>query len=112
MQQTHCIYLKMGKLKEMLSQEGYANLVEIPNQGLCGILHLMFTFGLCTGLTKFGYDRRYCYHSEKEATDALVEWTGESEHPSGNWIKCKGSCVDLRNPLYISKEIGPIAREM
>lgn len=81
-------------------EEEYDNLKEVPNHGLCGNLRLMFTSAVVVGLDQYGYDRRYCYHTMDEAVKALKEWDGLREHPSGNWIKCKGSCNNLRNKNY------------
>lgn len=82
-------------LIDILRKEGYTALMNIPSQGICGIYKFMFTYGLVVGLQRDTYDRRYCYKTYEEALIALCIWSGEEEHPQGDWIKCKGSCGDI-----------------
>jgi hypothetical protein len=84
--------------------EGYFNIKQIPNHGSCANLQLLFTTAVVVGLDAIGYDRRYCFHTAIEAIKSLNEWDGTIEHPGGNWIKCKGSCHELRNPNYKENE--------
>lgn len=78
------------ELKEHLEKEGYKFLKEIDGHGLCGIYKFLFTFGLVLGIDSIGYKGRYCYGSELEAVEALINWTGQGD-PPGNWIKYKGA---------------------
>lgn len=63
----------------------------------CGIKRFNFTTALVVGLDALGYQRRYCYEYEFDACSALARWDGEG-HPSGPWIKCKGTGIDILNP--------------
>lgn len=84
---------------ESLSQEHYYDLKVTPGRGICGLRDFIFTTGLCYGLDETGYAGRYCYHTEKEAEDALHVWNG-ADNPTGNWIKHKTRNKDLHNPNY------------
>jgi len=87
---------------EYLNAIGYENIVKIDNKW-CGLSRFAFTTGLLVGLDKTGYERRYCFHNWAGALESLLIWDGK-DHPSGNWIKCKGiyrgEAVDMANPNY------------
>ncbi len=59
------------------------------------------TYGLFVDLHDMGYERRYCYETLEEAVAGLNGW-GDTLHPPGPWIKCKGRLggqyVDMLNP--------------
>ncbi len=80
---------------------GYYNIKELHGK-LVGLLSFALTTGLVVGIDRTGYSRRYCYEFEDEAKAALEAMDNHAEHPSGNWIKCKGTYkglpVDLLNP--------------
>jgi hypothetical protein len=89
-------------LIEFFKANGYENVTKINNKW-CGLIRLAFTSGLVVGLNQYGYERRYCFHTWSEALESLLVWDG-IDHPSGNWIKCKGTykdfCGDIPNPNY------------
>lgn len=76
---------------QMLKENGYYNIREVPGRGICGLTGFIFTVGLVEGLTEFGYSGRYCYPREKilEAVIAIEVWDGKDD-PKGDWIKYKG----------------------
>lgn len=76
-------------LIKLLELEGYRDIREIPNRGLCGIRPFLYTSGLCYGLNEHGYDGRFCYTTYMEARVALELWDG-GENPVGQWKKHKG----------------------
>jgi hypothetical protein len=80
-------------LKEYLITQDYFDLKEIPGQGMCGLLRMLFTVGLVVGIEEHGYRGRYCYDSLAEAKSALNEWDGTGD-PNYNWIKWKGEGGD------------------
>lgn len=88
-------------LKEFLESEGYYAIREIDGK-VCGLHNYMYTCGLVVGLTRIGYDRRYCYPSVMSAAVALENYTDTSKHATGPWIKCKGRFegkpIDMLNP--------------
>ena len=60
---------------------------------------MLFTIGLCYGITEAGYEGRYCYPVESAALAivALHSWSGEGD-PIGPWIKHKGGTGEYSNP--------------
>lgn len=91
------------ELAHFLSKEGYYQLKEIQNRGMCGLFRLAFTVGLFCNLDEGGYSYRYCFHNNAEAIDAINSWDGVND-PPGNWIKRKGEGGDYINPNYIKEE--------
>ena len=92
----HKIALSFQRLELSLTRDGYSNLRVIDGK-VCGLHVYLMTVGLVVGLNENGYERRYCYEHAQDACRALLSWDGRG-HPSGPWIKCKGSCGDLLNP--------------
>ena len=70
--------------------QGYFDLREVPNYGLCGLHRFAFTVGLVVGIDEHSYVGRYCYQSLMDARVALAVWDGVDD-PSGEWIKYKGA---------------------
>jgi hypothetical protein len=81
-----------------LEKEGYYNIKEIPNKGLCALYRFAFTTGLVIGIHSIGYIGRYCYQLHADAVKAINEWDGVGD-PSGNWIKYKGEGGERSNNL-------------
>lgn len=76
---------------------------EIEGLGIVGIMPFLFTWGLCVrvnpgDLANF-YSYRFCYPDLQECLADFWEWSGEGL-PAGNWIKQKGSGLDVSNPNY------------
>lgn len=97
--------LEDGQLKNILTDFEYFNLCE--HEGIVyGLSNYMFTTGIVVGLTKFFYERRYCYPDLRSASDGLIQWAARDfkDHPPGPWIKVKGSYkgepIDELNPEY------------
>jgi hypothetical protein len=86
-------------LENFLLENGYENLREIPEKGVCGLMRFAFTTGLVIGLDEAGYYGRYCYSSRKDAETALSNWDGNGD-PEGEWIKYKGEGGERRNTNY------------
>ena len=91
--------MEKEELIEFLKKEGYYNLREIPNRGLCGLRQFIFTVGLVEGLGEHSYNGRYCYPNEliKDSVIAIELWDGEGD-PIGGWIKHKGFRGEYNNP--------------
>lgn len=86
----------------MLRTKNYPSLVAERGQQICDknkytdytrfsdgrdacIAPLMFTHAILAGLTEWGYEDRWCYHSIWDAMEAIAEWKardGEGE-PTG-----------------------------
>lgn len=87
-------------LQHVLYANGYTDLRRIGD-AVCGLHRFNFTTGLVVALDHECYGRRYCYEYEADARIALLAWDGIG-HPSGPWIKAKGSGLDLFNPALIA----------
>ena len=59
--------------------EGYAFLREVPDHGICGIRHLIYTTAIFCDLDYTGYGERYCFDHAYEAAMALAKWDGVTE---------------------------------
>lgn len=85
------------ELRDSLERDGYSELRVIPGRGICGVIRMIFTTGLCHGLDEYSREGRWCYPTMSEAVIALNEWNGEGD-PSGEWIKYKGRTEYSRIP--------------
>lgn len=93
--------LLMGRymdIYQQLTAEGY-QCVRVTTSGkYVGVMGFIYTAGLCIGLDKYGYERRYCYATKREAIAACTIWDGNGD-PPGNWIKMKSAKGEKINPL-------------
>lgn len=89
------------KLETKLKENGYVEIREVPNVGICALRGFMFTVGLVVGLDENSFRYRYCYPHKNagDAVGALRAWDGTGD-PLGNWIKKKGDGFDETNPNY------------
>lgn len=81
----------------------YFYMRKIPNQGVCGLDKMIFTWALCCDISEddwdYPYGYRYCYEFFCDAIYALEHWDGKG-HPPGPWIKRKGHNGDVINPEF------------
>lgn len=82
---------------DVLQELGYEHIRFIEPRGFCGIIRMIYTVGLVSGLDQSGYQHRWCYPDWASASHALSEWNGISD-PPGDWIKHKGKGGDYSNP--------------
>jgi hypothetical protein len=91
-------------LSTALAASGYTDVCILQNR-VCALKAFPFTTAVVAGVDLIGYERRYCYEhladaqAAQAAQAALTAWDGRG-HPSGPWIKCKGTGIDLFNPAY------------
>lgn len=88
----------LESLKQILIENGYFNLKEIPNRGLCALNRFAFTTGLCYNITENEYEGRFCYNTMAEATKAIESWSGIGSPTDSDWIKHKGRKAEYPNP--------------
>jgi len=88
---------KETPLLSFLREQGYSQIREVPNQGVCALSRFAFTTGLLVGCTRTQYKGRFCYPSFADAKSALASWDGVNL-PPGNWIKYKGEDGEFANP--------------
>ncbi len=96
--------MESNELIKELESMLYSNVKELPGRGLCGIMPMAFTTGLCYGMDLSGLEGRYCFEHRSEAIQALATWDGTGD-PSGNWIKHKGY-TEYRNLNYLKVKTG------
>lgn len=84
-----------------LKEQGYSDIREIGDRGLCGLFRFVFTTGLVYGLDDWGYNGRFCFENMADAKEALDNWDGIND-PSGDWIKHKGKKGEYSNPNKIN----------
>lgn len=65
-----------AKLLVFLDKEGYHCLTEVPDQGICGVMKLGYTWGLFVDLDYTGYGNRYCFKYVDDAVVQLRKWDG------------------------------------
>ena len=87
-------------LMDFLHKEGYTNLRQLENKGICGISQSLFTFDLYYGLSASVWAGKYMFDSYNEALESLNNWTNTNTDPPGNWVKHKGE-TEYSNPNYI-----------
>lgn len=92
--------MEKNELIEWLRSQGYSNFREIPGQGLCAIMRLLFFYGLFVGITKEKYDGYYSYPFQTDCKDAIEDWNGEGD-PPGYWLKYKGIDGERNNTKII-----------
>ena len=75
------------ELMQYLYNEGYRFMRQVPDNGICGVMPMLFTTGLFVDMEQHGYSHRFCYETPQEALVALKGWSGEGD-PVG-YIKRK-----------------------
>jgi hypothetical protein len=82
--------IELEEVRDSWEPEGTTNMERMPDGKIVGVHRFIFTHGLMVGLTKAGYDYRFCYGSLVEAQGALRDWKekGFVGEPTG-YIKRK-----------------------
>lgn len=57
----------------------------------------LFTVAIMVGLDEFGYETRFCYGSEAQAANAMMNWVISGDEKPSGYIKQKGN--PSMNPL-------------
>ena len=94
-------------LSQIFAELGYHNLKVLKNKELAGVMKFIFTYAIVIGIDFTGYRTRYCYHTRKEAEEALKAWDGTGD-PPGLWIVQKPEDryrVPYRGPIAQRKSI-------
>jgi hypothetical protein len=63
----------------------YERVRQLPDGSFAALSGLAFTTGVYLGVTRWGYERRYCFVSRAEALAALDALQSEDDEPAG-WI--------------------------
>ena len=80
----------------------------LPANVGCGVMRFFETWGLVINVGSDNSmpvcERRYCFEKRADAVAALFAMKSLDDHPTGPWIKCKGTMygrpIDLFNPNY------------
>ena len=78
-----------SKLLEELSVD-YQNIRVLDDGTIIGTHRLMFTHALHIGLNACGWERRYCYPSEKLAIEACNELKSMDDEPLLGYVAKRG----------------------
>lgn len=71
-------------LLRLAEENGYLDLTDKGDAGLCGIVPLMFTMAIVADIGQYGYEDRWCYKSYKDAKAAFDAWDGaDGTEPTG-----------------------------
>jgi hypothetical protein len=71
--------------KLWLERQGYTHVRELPDGSFAGLARLMYTTGLCVGLSADSWTSRYCFENEDEAISELEKLQGRDDVPTG-WV--------------------------
>ena len=91
------------QLETTLKEEGYWELKEFEEKGICGLMNFIFTVGLVVNIDEHSYSGRYCFERRADAIESFRNWDGKND-PPGNWIKYKGEGGERRNSKYIQQK--------
>jgi hypothetical protein len=72
-----------------LGQQGYDNIKVLPNGDWAATHRFLFTTAIVSDLHEYGYEDRWCYHTQATAEQALEAWSGIGE-PQG-WHRHPGT---------------------
>ena len=62
-----------------LYDQGYRFMREVPDNGICGLLPMLFTTALVVDMEVSGYSHRFCFERPQDALVALKGWTGAGD---------------------------------
>lgn len=65
-----------SKLQDILDQNGYVDVREVENWGVCGIQRFLYTCGICYGMDEGGIKGRFCFSTMQNAQLFLRDWDG------------------------------------
>lgn len=77
-----------GLILSLQSSRQYLDVQLNGEAGVCGIVPMLCSFAIVSGMTESGYVNRWCYRGYREAQAALAAWDGTGEpldwyrHPS------------------------------
>lgn len=68
-----------------LATQGYTDLRVLPDGTIAGLVPLLFTTGLCMGLSEITWQKRYCFEAREDALSALQGLSSIEDEPAG-WV--------------------------
>ncbi|MBB2915898.1 hypothetical protein [Cupriavidus alkaliphilus] len=79
-----------AKFAAWLAQNGYTQVRRLPDGSYAGVSRLLFTTALYIGLDVWGWERRYCYESERDALAALAALETSDDEPTLGYVAKRG----------------------
>jgi len=73
------------QFRAFLIKDGYTHIRRLDDGTWVGLVSLLFTTGLCIGLDRFGWERRYDYEHPVHAITELLKLERGDQVPQG-WI--------------------------
>lgn len=70
----------------LVNEAGYSRTRELPDGSFAVLMPLLYTVGLCVGVTEGGYLRRYCYEEPARALEALEHLQSVEDEPLDGWV--------------------------
>ncbi len=67
-------------------KEHYTAIRVLPDGRICGVHRLLYHWTMHIGLSDYGYEERYCYETQAQATESMNAWDGTGD-PPGDWHK-------------------------
>lgn len=77
------------EILKYLESQGYENL-RIFADGICGVMKMIYTYGLCVDMDQHGVSKRYCYETKAEAIQACNELKRCYDQPRAGYKAVKG----------------------
>lgn len=74
------------EFQAFLEENEYTNIRKLPDGTWAALIRLAFTIGMCTGLTEYGLERRFCYENLAEALGALQALNAWDEEPEKTYV--------------------------
>ena len=82
---TGPVQMDDDQFRAFLTKDGYEHIRKLDDGTWVGIVPLMFSVGLCMGLDRIGWDRRYCYEDRALAVAEIAKLERGDQVPQG-WI--------------------------
>lgn len=72
-----------AELIAYLEREGYQNLRVLEDGSIVGTMELMYTRAIFMGMTRHGWEKRFCYANKALALTELAKLKTEEDVPTG-----------------------------
>lgn len=96
MQSHRTLTVAQDDLIAFLQKNGYQDVRVLENGTVIGTVELMFTRGLCVGLSWDSWEARYCYEDRTLATRAALEMVDDDEPPLAGYIATRGNAHAIK----------------
>jgi hypothetical protein len=87
--------------EEEANELGYHQLKTFADGSQAALTPMMFTTAIVSGINRYGYEDRWCYHKVADAIKALAEWDGTGEPKGWHRHPSTGRRVDENGEMYV-----------